>query len=106
MDDSTTKKIKKSLSDDPVFVNLVKCEPQLGKRNLYHDLGGPKLKPFHGRGSKDTTKIKEKAMMWILAYSDGTNSLKDIEVKSNIDFETLIQISNLLCDHKLIEELK
>ena len=106
LDGSTTKKIKKSLSDDPVFVNLVKCEPQLGKRNLYHDLGGPKLKPFHGRGSKDTTKIKEKAMMWILAYSDGTNSLKDIEVKSNIDFETLIQISNLLCDHKLIEELK
>ena len=47
-----------------------------------------------------------KAMMWILAYSDGTNSLKDIEVKSNIDFKTLIQISNLLCDHKLIEELK
>ena len=44
--------------------------------------------------------------MWILAYSDGTNSLKDIEVKSNIDFETLIQISNLLCDHKLIKELK
>ena len=106
LNDSTTKKIKKSLSDDPVFVNLVKCEPQLGKRNLYHDLGGPKLKPFHGRGSKDTTKIKEKAMMWILTYSDGTNSLKDIEVKSNIDFETLIQISNLLCDHKLIKELK
>jgi|TARA_B100001167_G_scaffold172861_1_gene124800 aminopeptidase-like protein len=99
-------KMKVSSSEDPVFVNLVKCEPQLGKRDLYHDLGGPKLKPFHGRGSKSTTKIKEKATMWILAFSDGTNSIKDIERKSNIDFEILLETSNLLCEKKLLKEFK
>jgi len=102
----TNKKIKKTSSNDPIFVNLVKCEPQLGKRNLYHDLGGPKLKPFHGRGTKDTTKIKEKAMMWVLAFSDGTNSIKDIAIQSNIDSEILLESANLLCEKKLLKEIK
>ena len=97
---------KKSSLEDPVFMNLVKCEPQLGKRDLYHNLGGPKLKPFHGRGSKSTTKIKEKSIMWVLAFSDGTNSIKDIERKSNINFEILLETANLLCEKNLLKELK
>ena len=100
------RKMKKTSNEDPVFLNLVKCEPQLGKREIYHELGGPKLRPFHGRGSKSTTEIKEKAIMWILAFSDGTNSITDIERESNIDFDTLIESSNLLCEKELIKELK
>ena len=44
--------------------------------------------------------------MWILAFSDGTNSIKDIERKSNIDFEILLETSNLLCEKKLLKEFK
>tara|TARA_B100001540_G_C15810929_1_gene644475 strand:+ start:88 stop:1476 length:1389 start_codon:yes stop_codon:yes gene_type:complete len=104
--EKTNNKIKKTTSEDPVFISLVKCEPQLGKRNLYHDLGGPKLKPFHGRGTKDATKIKEKALMWVLAFSDGKNSIKDIEIQSNIDSEILLESANLLCEKKLLKEIK
>ena len=47
--------------------------------------------------------IKEKAMMWILAYSDGTYSLKDISDRSKIDFDILKEVGILLLDKQLIK---
>ena len=44
--------------------------------------------------------------MWVLAFSDGTNSIKDIERKSNINFEILLETANLLCEKNLLKESK
>ena len=45
------------------------CEPQLGKRGLYNEIGD-----------------NEMAMLWVLNQSDGSNSLLDIAQKSTIPF--------------------
>ena len=47
--------------------------------------------------------VKEKAIMWILAFSDGTNSLSDISKRSKIDFSILKDVSQLLLENKLIK---
>ena len=41
--------------------------------------------------------------MWILAYSDGTYSLKDISDRSKIDFDILKEVGILLLDKQLIK---
>ena len=54
------------------YINLnPKCEPQLGKRGLYRQLG-----------SQKNSEKSELAMFWILNQSDGKNSLLDIAIKS------------------------
>jgi len=86
---------KKYTKNDPVYINLFpKCEPHLGKRGIYHLVGGQN--PLYDL-------IKEKAMMWILAYSDGTYSLKDISDRSKIDFDILKEVGILLLDKQLIK---
>jgi aminopeptidase-like protein len=65
------------------------CEPQLGKRGLYNEIGD-----------------NEMAMLWVLNFSDGTHSLLEIAQKSNIPFESILQAANLLRKHGLIEECK
>ena len=77
------------------FLNLYpKCEPQLGRRGIYHDIEGQ---------NQDYTK--EEAIMWILAFSDGINSIKDIEEISKIDINMLMESSKLLCEKNLIKEV-
>lgn len=68
-----------------------KCEPQLGKRGLYSEIGG---------GDK---KLRELAMLWILNLSDGKHTLLDIAEKSSIDFDLLVDIANILERHELLE---
>jgi len=88
-------KNKKLDKDDHVFLNLYpKCEPQLGRRGIYHDIEGQ---------NQDYTK--EEAIMWILAFSDGINSIKDIEEISKIDINMLMEASKLLCEKNLIKEV-
>jgi aminopeptidase-like protein len=41
-----------------------KCEPQLGKRGLYGDIGG-----------RSDGKLRELALLWVLNFSDGRRSL-------------------------------
>ena len=64
------------------------CEPQLGKRGLYNEIGD-----------------NEMAMLWVLNQSDGTNSLLDIAQKSNIPFESILTSRQTLRNtHGLLEE--
>jgi aminopeptidase-like protein len=70
-----------------------KCEPQLGKRGLYGTVGGDS----HGKDS-------ELAMLWILNFSDGRNSLLDIAEKSGLNFGTLTTAANRLLDHGLLKK--
>jgi aminopeptidase-like protein len=68
-----------------------KCEPNLGKRGLYDDLGG-----------SQQAKERSMAMLWLLSFSDGQNSLIDIAEKSNMSFEVIYEAALLLEKHDLI----
>ena len=80
------------------FLNLnPKCEPQLGKRGLYSNLGAQQLKA--------DGKMVDRAYLYILNYSDGKNSLLDISEKSKISFEIISSSAERLLQANLIKEL-
>ena len=82
------------LEHDRTYVNQnPKCEPQLGKRGLYHALGGPVSAP----GS-------EMAMLWALNLSDGQHGVLDIAERSGLPFETIDHAVAVLRDHGLLKE--
>ena len=81
------------LENNKKYINLnPKCEPQLGKRGLYRQLG-----------SQKNSEEKELAMFWILNQSDGKNSLLDIAIKSKLDFYLIKQVSDELLEHDLLK---
>ena len=68
------------------YVNrLPKGEPQLGRRGLYHEIGG--APDAHQR---------ELAMLWVLNYSDGDHDLIDIAERSGLPFGTIRDTAELL----------
>ena len=88
---------KKSVKNNPVFLNLFpKCEPRLGKRKIYEEIGGVK--------NQDSLKQK-KAIQWILNLSDGKHSLRDIQERSDLEFDTLFDMANLLKNKKLLSHV-
>jgi aminopeptidase-like protein len=68
-----------------------KCEPQLGKRNLYHAIGG-----------QAETRLDEMAMLWVLNLADGHRSLLDMAERSGCTFQDLRLASDVLRDHDLL----
>jgi aminopeptidase-like protein len=71
-----------------------KCEPQLGKRGLYRSLGGI---ASHER--------LERAILWVLNFSDGAHGLLDIAARSGLDLATVRDAAELLCEKGLLVEL-
>ncbi len=68
-----------TLENNATYQNLnPKCEPQLGKRGLYSVLG-----------SQTQTQVNQLALLWVLNFSDGENSLLDISDRSGLDFSTV-----------------
>jgi aminopeptidase-like protein len=68
------------------FVNLKpKCEPQLGRRGLYRQIGG----------SKDAVTT-EMAMLWVLNFSDGQHELLDIAARSGLSIAQLSDAADAL----------
>ena len=85
--------------------NNPKCEPMLGKRNLYESLGG-QFKNKAVPGTKANTEKKDmisSAILWVLFYSDSKNTLEDIMKKCNISFKVLKNAKNILISHNLIK---
>lgn len=68
-----------------------KCEPQLGKRGLYREMGG-----------YPDSEARELAMLWVLNLSDGENSLLDIALRSGLKFAAVSQAASLLFEHGLL----
>ena len=79
---------KKYLNQNP------KCEPQLGKRGLYHKIGG-----------HDDSKAFQLAMLWVLNLSDGDHTLLDISKRANMDFDLIKDVANTLIEHDLLKEI-
>jgi aminopeptidase-like protein len=75
------------LEGDKTYVNLnPMCEPQLGKRGVYDEIGPHQL-----------------AMLWVLNFSDGGHSLLDISEKSGIRFDSICAAADVLFKLKLLE---
>jgi aminopeptidase-like protein len=70
-----------------------KCEPQLGKRGLYHTLGGLAQSPEN-----------EMAMLWLLNLADGEHSLLDVAERSGVPFDALRRAADALQNHGLLKE--
>ena len=77
------------------YINLnPKCEPQLGKRGLYNKFGG---EPY-------LNEMKS-AILWILNFSDGENSIQTIANKANLELELIKKTCKLLEKEKLIKKI-
>jgi aminopeptidase-like protein len=70
------------------------CEPQLGQRGLYRAIGGA----VDGRS-------REVAMLWVLNFSDGHNSLLDIAHRADLPFDVVRETADVLAEHNLLEPL-
>jgi len=68
-----------------------KCEPQLGKRGLYNQVGGD-------HSGKDV----QMAMLWVLNYSDGFHTTLDICEKSGIEYSIVEVAIKKLIEARLL----
>jgi aminopeptidase-like protein len=76
------------LEHDRTYLNQSpKCEPQLGKRGLYREIGDDEM-----------------AMLWVLNQSDGRHSLLDIAERSGCAFGAIRRAAGLLEAHGLLKE--
>ncbi|MBV8216079.1 MAG: DUF4910 domain-containing protein [Verrucomicrobia bacterium] len=81
------------LEENRPYLNLnPTCEPQLGRRGLYRQMGG----------AKDRAML-EMAMLWVLNFSDGEHDLLDIAVRSGIPFEQISQATQSLREAGLLD---
>jgi aminopeptidase-like protein len=69
-----------------------KCEPQLGKRGLYQQIGGT-----------NQDKSAQLAALWVLNMSDGNHNMLDIAKKSGIHFKIIKQAADALIKCELLE---
>jgi aminopeptidase-like protein len=82
------------LEANDVYLNLnPKCEPQLGKRNLYQSIGG-----------QAQTRTLDMAILWVLNESDGSHSLLDIADRSGFSFDIIRLAADLLLEQRLLQE--
>jgi aminopeptidase-like protein len=83
------------LENDATYVNLnPKCEPQLGSRGLYSQMGGD---PDSG--------TRQMAMLWVLNMSDGAHSLMDIAERAGIRFDFIKTAADMLVEHELLKAI-
>jgi aminopeptidase-like protein len=80
------------LEENGRYFNLnPKCEPQLGRRGLYRQMGGIK-----------NAAAREMAMLWVLNLSDGQHDLLDIAVRSGMPFDQISQAADALREAGLL----
>ncbi len=92
-------KISKSKSD--VFQNLnPNCEPQLGRRKLYRNISKSRLVD-----KNNSENMIELSICWVLNFSDGFHSLKEISKKSNLPLKLIQKTAKLLVEKKLIKKI-
>lgn len=72
-----------------------KCEPQLGRRGLYRNIGGD-----------DAGRSRELALLWTLNFSDGEHSLLDIAERSGMSFAAIREGADALLEVGLLREIQ
>jgi aminopeptidase-like protein len=80
------------IENNAVYYNAVPYgEPQLGKRGLYHAIGGNQ----HAASAN-------MAMLWVLNLSDGAHSLLDIAERASLPFSAVHAVASVLREHGLL----
>ena len=75
-----------ALETNRTFVNLAPVgEPQLGRRGLYRSAGGAV-----------STPTDERALLWVLNQSDGTQTLIDIADRSGLPYASILRAARRL----------
>jgi len=75
------------LERNRAYVNMnPKCEPQLGRRGLYHLTGGLSSDP----------ELAQLALLWVLNLSDGEHMLLDIAERSNLSVDLIVRAATAL----------
>jgi aminopeptidase-like protein len=88
-------KVFSVLEGNRKYVNLnPKCEPQLGSRGLYDVIGG-----------RDDGREFQMALLWVLNFSDGSNTLLDIAARAGIPFDFALQAAEALLKADLLKEV-
>ena len=83
-----------TLEHNRTYVNRnPKCEPQLGRRGLYRQLGG-----------NVQAAEMELALLWVLNQSDGNHSLLDIAERANLRFALVHTAAAMLLESGLLKE--
>jgi aminopeptidase-like protein len=86
-------KVLDVLENDVVLINQnPKCEPRLGKRGLYGNVGATVHRATF-----------EMALLWTLNLTDGQHSLLDIAQRSKMPFDTIKQAAKALLDCGLLK---
>ncbi len=81
------------------YINLnPKCEPQLGKRGIYHELGGQE--------NNMKQRKMEFAIFWLLNLSDGNWTVHDISKRSGIPIKELQIAIKILINTKLLQKIE
>ncbi len=84
--------IVKLIEANDFYVNqMPHCEPQLGKRGLYPNLG-----------SDTSTRLRVAAMMWTLNLTDGKHDLIDIIQRSGQPYGEILESVKVLVEHGLL----
>jgi aminopeptidase-like protein len=74
------------------YLNLnPKCEPQLGRRGLYRQMGGLK-----------DSAATEMAMLWVLNLSDGRHDLLDVGIRAGLPFDEISKAASALQEAGLL----
>ena len=76
------------------------CEPQLGRRKLYRNISKSRLVD-----KKNSENMVELSICWVLNFSDGLHSLKEISEKSNLPLKLLRKTAKLLIEKKLLKKI-
>jgi aminopeptidase-like protein len=81
------------LENNRAYLNLNPyCEPQLGKRNLYRNVGG------------ESIDAQMSARLWVLNLSDGGHRLLDIAERSGLPFASIHAAAELLESSGLLKQ--
>jgi aminopeptidase-like protein len=69
-------------------------EPQLGRRGLYREIS---------TGAPRADEASQRALLWVLNQSDGTNSLLDVAERAGLPFAVVAEAADALLDAELLE---
>jgi len=83
-----------------------KCEPMLGKRGLYPSIGG-QLKQNSNKDNNDDDNSERtlSAINWLMYLCDGKNDILDIAERTDLNFDLVSDVAQLLEKNKLLKRL-